>query len=185
MTTSLVTADCKSGQASLFPLSQEAKKKESQIMSAISITAPQFTDEEVLREEQTYTDEEIQQAYRDLYGGPQPEPPTVTEYILEEFYQILEEDFPPDDKEAYLEAVDRAPYLINSESDPQLFLKAEYGSVCTAVERFVNYWEIRRWLFGDRAWLPMTATGNGALSPLDVDLLESGFCTILPQQDKH
>jgi hypothetical protein len=43
----------------------------------------------------------------------------------------------------------------------------------------VNYWELRRWLFGDRAWLPLTQTGNGALSDLDIELLHQIPATLL------
>jgi hypothetical protein len=43
----------------------------------------------------------------------------------------------------------------------------------------VNYWELRRWLFGDRAWLPLTQTGNGALSDLDIELLRHIPATLL------
>lgn len=151
-------------------------------MSAISITAPQVTDDELRLEQGTYTDQEISDMNRDLYGGPLPDPITATDQVLEEFRQCIE-DFPPDVNEAYLEAVERAPHLICKESDPQWFLSS--GTLRTAAERCANYWELRRWLFGERAWLPMTATGNGALSPQDVELLATGFCTLLPQEDRH
>lgn len=164
-------------------------------MSAISITAPQITDEEVRREQETYTPEEIEAARLDVYGGSSYSTETTEMPVLEgtvkdaadpavlELFRQTLDDYPPEDKEASLEALERAPYLIGAETDPQLFLRG--NTVIAAVECFINYWELRRWLFGERAWLPMTATGNGALSPEDVELLRTGFVTLLPQEDRH
>ena len=109
---------------------------------------------------------------------------------MQDFRQALE-DLPLEDKQGYLEALERAPMAVlmgpGGECHPSIFLQAEQGNAWAAAERFANYWELRRWLFGEdeRAWLPLTATGNGALSPQDVELLQTGFLTLLPQEDKH
>jgi CRAL/TRIO domain len=195
-------------------------------MSTISITAPQFTDTDVRLEQETYTEAEIHEAHQDLYGPGQQQrqrprqqqSQDIPDRLVENFYQRIQE-CPPEEKESYLEAVERAPYLIGTDSNPLLFLNRAHEDYRTqnhhhqydhqydpaeddpanpmsapddndnvvwmAAERFVNYWELRRWLFGERAWLPMTATGNGALCPRDVELLRTGFCTLLPQQDRH
>lgn len=54
-----------------------------------------------------------------------------------------------------------------------------------AAERCVNYWELRCWLFGTRAFLPMTATGGGCLDDNDCALLRTGFCCLLDGTDKY
>lgn len=172
-------------------------------MSSLSITAPQFTDEEERLEQETISEEERQAAHLDLFGSSNgssnnnsgssnvnsgtgiPFLPSLCEdEIDEEFRQALDE-IPIEDKEGYLEAIERAPMLVEEESNPRWFLRAEKNQPWAAAERFVNYWELRRWLFGERAWLPLTATGDGALSPFDVELLETGFCTLLPREDRH
>ena len=43
----------------------------------------------------------------------------------------------------------------------------------------MNYWELRRWLFGERAFLPMTQTGSGALNDHDIQLLQQVPITLL------
>ncbi len=159
-------------------------------MSSLSITAPQFTSEQERHEQESILDEEHQAARRDLYGGGAATPllPTCdasySEDVEREFRRALEE-LPMEDKEGYLEALERAPLLVQQESNSQLFLRAEQHQPWAAAERLVNYWELRRWLFGERAWLPLTATGDGALAPADVELLETGFCTLLPREDVH
>lgn len=153
-------------------------------MSSLSITAPQFTLEEERQEQETISADESQAAHGDLYGTttiPQYSPSSSLE---EEFYRALEE-LPNEEKEGYLEALDRAPLLVEQESNIHWFLRAEESQAWAAAERLVNYWELRRWLFGERAWLPLTATGDGALSPTDVELLETGFCTLLPMEDLY
>lgn len=112
-------------------------------------------------------------------------PPYEPSPSLEEEFRRALEELPQEDKEGYLEAVDRAPLLVEQESNVHWFLRAEESQPWAAAERLVNYWELRRWLFGERAWLPLTATGDGALSPTDVELLETGFCTLLPMEDVH
>ena len=130
-------------------------------MSVLSITAPQFTVEDERLEQETYTEEELQCAERDLFGIPQP--PSEIERIaaasksangevqeseelnnvLEEFHQALE-DIPFEEKEAYIEALDRVPQLIELESHPITFLKSTGYHAWGAAERLVNYWELRK-----------------------------------------
>jgi hypothetical protein len=46
----------------------------------------------------------------------------------------------------------------------------------------VDYWKVRRELFGeDRAYLPLTLTGDGALSEEDMQVLRTGAFMILPK----
>ena len=84
------------------------------------------------------------------------------------------------EKAAYTEATERAPELIDSESDPLRFLRCAKYNAWAAARHLARYWEKRLVLFGTRAFLPMTKTGDGTLSEEDVRLLESGYLSFLP-----
>jgi hypothetical protein len=46
----------------------------------------------------------------------------------------------------------------------------------------VDYWEVRLELFGeDRAYLPLTLTGDGALTEGDMEVFRTGVFMILPK----
>jgi hypothetical protein len=170
-------------------------------MSVLSITAPQFTSEDERLEQETYTPEELDAAQKDVSGeissrekeNPEDDTPEAVpleqqeqeRQVLQQAMQQALQEIPLEEKDAYLEAMERVPQLIDLESPPHLFLKAEQDEPWAAAERLVNYWELRRWLFGDRAWLPMTSTGNGTLCQEDVELLKTGFCTLLDEDDAH
>jgi hypothetical protein len=48
--------------------------------------------------------------------------------------------------------------------------------------RLANYWKQRKEIFtNERAFLPIDLTGNGALTPDDINHLRTGFCVNLPQ----
>ena len=84
------------------------------------------------------------------------------------------------EKAAYTEATQRAPELIDSESDPLKFLRCAKYNAWVAAHHLARYWEKRLVVFGKRAFLPMTKTGNGTLSEEDARLLESGYLSFLP-----
>ena len=158
-------------------------------MSTLSITAPRFTVEDERLEKESFTIEEIESAKIDLYGDntdnkqqqDDDEFEVINDDVLNEFYDALE-TFEQEEKDAYMEAMSKVPYLVEIESPPIDFLRAEnFNNYYAAAERCINYWELRLWLFGDRAWLPMTSTGNGCLDDKDCDLLRTGFCTLLPE----
>jgi hypothetical protein len=168
-------------------------------MSVLSITAPQFTSEDERLEQETYTPIELDAAQNDIlghtslkdhndddYDDDDDDPPLEEEeqeHVLQQALQQALQEIPVEEKDAYLEAMERVPQLVDLESPPHLFLKAEHYEPWAAAERLVNYWELRRWLFGDRAWLPVTSTGNGTLCEEDVELLKTGFCTLLDEDD--
>lgn len=52
-----------------------------------------------------------------------------------------------------------------------------------AAERLVKYWDLRKVVFGEKAYLPMTLKG-GCLSETDVENLKLGFFCLLPP-DKY
>lgn len=91
---------------------------------------------------------------------------------------------PTAEKQAYLDALERCPDLLATESNPASFLVFEKYNVGAAVQRFVLFWKVRRHLFGeDRAFLAMNATGSGALVGSDLAMLETGMFRILPRDE--
>ena len=87
---------------------------------------------------------------------------------------------PNEDKAAYLEAVEQAPNVISTESDPKIFLQFEKNDISAAARRLTTYWRERKSLFVERAFRPMTLDGEGALSNEDLALLRSGYVIWLP-----
>jgi hypothetical protein len=91
------------------------------------------------------------------------------------------EEMPAAKKAAYTKAQERCPQLMKTESDPLKFLRYDKDNYWKAAERLVMYWEERQALFGEKAFLPMTQTGNGALSVEDVMALHTGNYALLPK----
>ena len=48
-----------------------------------------------------------------------------------------------------------------------------------AAKRLAMYWKYRKEIFGDRWLLPMTQTGNGALSDQDILFLRTGYTMVI------
>jgi len=86
------------------------------------------------------------------------------------------------EKAAYLEALKRAPHLVETESDPLCFLQADDYDYCNAAGRIAAYWEERKKFFGDRAFLPLTLVGasDSALSEETIRFIRSGVFLLLP-----
>jgi hypothetical protein len=91
------------------------------------------------------------------------------------------EEIPAAKKAAYVKAQERCPQLLKTESDPLKFLRYDKDNYWKAAVRLVLYWEEREGLFGEKAFLPMTQTGNGALSVEDVMALHTGNYALLPK----
>lgn len=53
-----------------------------------------------------------------------------------------------------------------------------------AARRLANYWKQRKDIFGERAFLPMNLSANGALSSDDIKLLRTGYFAPLPRDQK-
>lgn len=87
---------------------------------------------------------------------------------------------PHEDKGAYLEALSRVPHLVELESNPDQYLDFLGYDPWKAALRVVEYWKTRVDLFGERAFLPMEISGEGALSPEDIRVLETGSFMVLP-----
>jgi hypothetical protein len=80
---------------------------------------------------------------------------------------------------AYLEVLQKAPHLIQAESDPRLFLRRENGDAVAASRRLINYWAKRLKIFGaERAYLPLRF--GGALGQEELESLQTGAFVRLP-----
>jgi hypothetical protein len=84
------------------------------------------------------------------------------------------------EKEDYVKALAVAPQLVLTESDPTRFLRFTNFNTAAAARKLVLYWKRRREVFGDRAFLPLTLTGNGALSNEDIEFIKTGLIVFLP-----
>jgi len=94
------------------------------------------------------------------------------------------EAIPMLEKVDYLTALRLAPYLILHESDPTRFLVYHGYDPQQAAQGLVRYWKNRREIFGERAFLPMTITGDGALTQEDIDFHKCGTL-VISGQDGH
>jgi hypothetical protein len=127
------------------------------------------------------------EVYEDVYGTSEVSSFVQAEEMLEKARGQLEEALdliPAKEKTDYMEAVKHAPHLVEIESSPVRFIRCALYNHTTAAQLLVAYWRKRKEIFGNRALLPMIQTGEGALSPEDVAVLNSGFGILLPS-DAH
>lgn len=110
------------------------------------------------------TDEDDESAWTTSRSVLGPQPTTIREAI-----GLL----PTDQSCAYLLAQRRAPDLVAKESPENRFLATEDGDVAKAARRLASYWDSRVEFFGERAFLPLDRTGNGALDSFDIELFET------------
>lgn len=95
-------------------------------------------------------------------------------------------ELPAEKKATYLEACERAPQVLEKESHPSRFIRVEKGSAKAAAERIAAYWECRKNVFGDRTFLPLDITGDGAMEEKDLELLRTGYLAfLLPHNMGH
>lgn len=87
---------------------------------------------------------------------------------------------PHGDRVAHGEAMERAPRLVDVESNPDHYLELAEFDPWKAAARVAAYWKARVEIFGGRAFLPMTISGEGAMLREDIELLQSGFLMVLP-----
>jgi hypothetical protein len=146
------------------------------------LTAPIVTLDDEQAEREALTEDERQTIHKEIYGVEDEIKETDT--MVERAVLILQEalhEIPDEEKQAYLEALERVPLLVERESDPISFIRCEKYDAWAAARRLVAYWEVRKKLFGsDRAFLPMTQTGAMAE---DMEYAEKGSTTMLPDDD--
>ena len=130
-------------------------------------------------------------AIRDLFGvrcESSVSFPQITEETRKHFREALETvSKETEDRQAYDEAMEKAPDLVQLESNPDLFLKVHRNNHAAAAKALHLYWKERAEVFQDRAFRPMTIVkGNdGALTDDEIDVLTSGVFSILPDDEKN
>jgi hypothetical protein len=115
-----------------------------------------------------------------LLNGARSEADSRRERTRAHFNEAMA-SLPPNDRASYTKAMERAPRLVEIESNPDHYLDHAGLDPWKAAARVAAYWETRVEFFGDRAFLPLTVSGDGAMSHDDVELLRSGFYMVLPK----
>ena len=151
------------------------------LQAPISYTTPQFTEDEFQKEQSSLPAAKVRSMDLEKRGlnAILRETPQIVEQGMADLEKSLEV-MPDAGKLEYLQAVLRCPELVKTESDPLLFLRAELYNGRAAAIRLTKYWQLRCKVFGDRAFLPLTQTGEDALSTEDVARLRTGALQILP-----
>lgn len=158
----------------------------------VSYSAPEFSAEEEEEERAKLSLEERKIIDDELHGKQvfdfdAFETPDHVSSFLDEFDRCIRNKLPPELTETYFEAMEKVPHLVQQETDPLMFLRAEFFDVENAARRLAMHWKERKALFGDdRAFLPMTLDRNGALGSSDADVhqLELGYGVRTPD-DQH
>jgi len=96
-----------------------------------------------------------------------------------EFDNVID-SLPIEKKTAYLQAKSSCPELLEKESNPQDYLRFCDSSSSAAALQLVAYWQRRFELFGKRAFLPSSQTGEGTLGKNEITMLGSGLFLVLP-----
>jgi hypothetical protein len=155
-------------------------------MSAFSFTAPYIAEEEEKVERQNLTETEREELERDLFGKSESDahPPETNDEIpaqaVQQVHQVILA-MPAEEKQDYMEARERALRLVETESDPMKFLRCCDADPEAAAKKLVDYWKVRRSLFGEeRAFLPMTLSGAMAA---DRESLEKALVQVLPDDE--
>jgi hypothetical protein len=103
-----------------------------------------------------------------------PPDPLTQQRALHHLQEVIE-FIAPERKASYQRALRECSDLVETESNPLKFLQFEQYNSWSAAERLVTYWNKRQEWFGDRAFLPMNLSGQGALSEDDVNYMASGL----------
>ena len=155
------------------------------MLSAFSYTAPRFTEEQEQKERESLTEEEENVVSSDVFGVDAVIEETE-ELVIHSLAQFEEElaTLPDEDKQGYSQALEECPLIVEQESAPIRFLRAEDYDAKRAAVRLAKYWNTRVELFGpDSAFLPMTLDGAMADDAQAFEALGDGNC-MLPH-DKH
>jgi hypothetical protein len=147
-----------------------------------SFTAPIITEVEERAEREALTAEERIAIENDLFGTEDvaAETPKMIANGLTMMHAALLE-IPTARKAEYLHALDQVPHLVQSESILVAFLRAENYDAWAAAERLVEHWKLRKKVFADKAFLPMTL--EGAMAE-EVENFEHGAVRLLPDDQK-
>lgn len=82
-----------------------------------------------------------------------------------------------------MEAKEIVPGLVQKETPIECFLKVVQNDTLAAARRIAKFWKLRKCLFSERWLLPMTQTGGGALSDIDICFVQTGFAYLIPRMN--
>jgi hypothetical protein len=108
---------------------------------------------------------------------------TVSANGLEQMEQAIA-CLPEEDKADLFQARREVPELVEKESPMLRFLRYEKYNSWAAARRYAAYWRNRKFAFGDRCFLPMNQTGEGALTRDDIVSLSTGYVAFLRYDDR-
>jgi hypothetical protein len=154
-------------------------------MSVFSFTAPVVTPQEEQEERNALSTQERELIQSDMYGDNSSDNKTTCcenddgkepDRALDIMKETIDSCISDSEKAAYLEALKHAPHLIQMKQ----FLQCEQNDPWSAAHRLVRYWSLRKELFGENAWKPMTL--QGAMAE-DYEYLAKGVLYTLSPDD--
>lgn len=148
------------------------------------VTAPVITAEMERQELAAMSEAERLELRNDLMGRivRLDKSPSEVEQGLQSMRQALAE-LSDNEKLEYVEAMEKVPALVASETPMELFLRTERFDAGLACQRLTSYWKTRKQFFGARRFLPMKQRG-GALEKDDLIILRKQFVVLIPP-DRH
>ncbi|KAL7561669.1 hypothetical protein ACA910_015411 [Epithemia clementina (nom. ined.)] len=92
----------------------------------------------------------------------------------------LIQSLPPQQSEAYMEAMQKCPALVQHETDPLQYVRQVKYKLLEGAQRLCLYWTERKNMFGSqRAFLPLHLVGSSALEEEDMVTLRAAFPAVL------
>lgn len=160
-------------------------------MFSYSVTAPVVHPEQEEHEYSELNTDEKQAIVHDVFGYhaddiARQNEREITQQEFDAFHEALE-DIPIDERAGYELATIHCPDLLETETNPRLFLVREAFQPDKAARRLVAYWNMRVDIFGmEKAFLPMTFAGalHGEDEVYRLMELFPNFRTFLPD-DQH
>ena len=102
-------------------------------------------------------------------------------YLLSVFEEHIDK-LEPEYSQNYRKAKEKcaAMFEVGRECDPELFINLLPGDVASAAKRMCIYWNERADIFGERGFHPLVQSGYGALVDKEIQLLRTGYLSLLP-----
>lgn len=91
---------------------------------------------------------------------------------------------PVEKKNAMEEAARRNTELHSFNSSYARYLRYANNDPEVAAQKMASYWQTRKSIFGNKFVLPLTQTGEGALGRRELNLLGTGFFSLLPKDQE-
>lgn len=138
---------------------EEATTASTTPRACMSFTAPQFSMEDEQLERESISEQEREALRLDLYGyaALQRETPDFLQERLAALQDYLQQndDIPDSKKMVYEQALQECPDVVREESNPLFFLRAENYDAEAAAAGLVQYWIVRKAIWGNAAFQPL------------------------------